>query len=216
MTQKLTGPEMAAASGSTRSLVIFLHGVGSNGDDLISLSGEFADSLPDTHFISPNAPFAFDMAPFGYQWFSLRDRDPVRILRDIALAAAPLNDFIDAQMARFALPADRVALVGFSQGSMMAMYTALRRKQALAGVVAYSGMLWGDTARDATARPPICLIHGEWDEVVPFAAMAAAESALRAAHVPVEAHNRPGLAHGIDLEGIEIGKRFLGAALKSA
>lgn len=209
----LTGPEVAPRSGKVRQLVIFLHGLGSNGDDLISLAGEMDDALPDTQFLSPNAPFPFDMADFGYQWFSLTDRDPERILREIQLAVPKLNGFIDAQATRFALPADRIALVGFSQGCMMALYTALRRPTPLAGVVGISGMLHGAAtmAAEITARPPICLIHGEWDEVVPFPAMAQAESALRAAHVPVEAHARPRLGHGIDLEGVAITTRFLQA-----
>ncbi len=211
MTQTLHDPEVPPPSGNVKHLVIFLHGVGSNGDDLISLSSEFADALPDTHFISPNAPFKFDMAPFGYQWFSLTDRDPVRILSEMKTASTPLNDFIDAQAARFNLRDDQIALVGFSQGSMMSLYTAPRRPKPLAGIVAYSGMVRGEAslAQEITARPPVCLIHGEWDEVVPFAAMAASEAALHAANVPVESHARPRLGHGIDLEGIEIGKRFL-------
>ena len=218
MTQPLTGPEVPPASGSVKRLVIFLHGLGSNGDDLISLSDEMQDALPDTHFISPNAPFRFDMAPFGYQWFSLADRNPARILSEMKIAAVPLNHFIDAQMARFKLHAHQVALVGFSQGSMMSLYTAIRRPHPLAGIVAFSGMLRGEesTAQEITARPPVCLIHGEMDEVVPFAAMAATETALRAAKVPVSAHARPRLGHGIDMEGIDIATRFLATQLGAA
>lgn len=207
----LTGPEISPVSGNVKRLVIFLHGLGADGNDLISLSSEFADALPDTHFISPNAPFRCDMSPYGYQWFSLLDRDPQRILNEMIIAADPLNAFIDAQRDRFELQDAQVALVGFSQGSMMAMYTSLRRPESLAGIVAYSGLLRGQESLESeiTAHPPICLIHGEMDEVVPFAALAMSETALREVGVTVEAHARPNLGHGIDLEGIEIAKRFL-------
>lgn len=209
MTQQLSGPEQAPQSGEVRHLVIFLHGVGSDGNDLIALANEMADALPDTHFISPNAPFRFDMAPYGYQWFSLQDRNAERIVSEMRIAAVPLQDFIDAQMTRFKLTDAQVALVGFSQGSMMSLYTSIRRANPLGAIVAFSGMLRASEANDVTARPPVCLIHGEWDEVVPFSAMGDAERTLRAANVPVEAHARPNLGHGIDLEGIGITTRFL-------
>ena len=211
MVQQLSGPEIAPRSGTVKHLVIFLHGLGSNGDDLISLAPELRDELPDTHFISPNAPFQFDMAPFGYQWFSLVDRDPARILPEMRIAAEPLNAFIDAQRDRFKLADADIALVGFSQGSMMSMFTAIRRPAPIAGIVAFSGLLRAQeaVASDITARPPVCLIHGDSDEVVPFAAMASTEATLRAANIAVSAHARPYLGHGIDLEGIEIATKFL-------
>jgi phospholipase/carboxylesterase len=208
----LTGPELASKSGTTKHLVIFLHGLGSDGQDLISLAPML--DLPDTHFISPNAPFACDMAPYGYQWFSLRDREPVRIINEIKIAEPMLNAFIDAQMARFKLAPKDVALIGFSQGSMMSLYTAPRRAEAIAGVVGISGALMGHErlASDLKSRPSICLIHGTHDEVVPFTAMGAAETTLRANSIPVEAHARPMLGHGIDEEGIDITARFLRTA----
>ncbi len=209
--KQLSGPEMAPRSGNVKRLVIFLHGLGSNGDDLISLAPELRDELPDTHFISPNAPFRFDMAPFGYQWFSLVDRDPARILPEMRIAAEPLNAFIDAQRDRFNLTDGDIALAGFSQGSMMSMFTAIRRAQPIAGIVAFSGMLRSleVIANEITAKPPICLIHGDMDEVVPFAALASTKAALEAANIPVVDHTRPFLGHGIDMEGIEIATAFL-------
>ena len=205
----LAGPELKPASGVTKRLVIFLHGLGADGNDLLSI-GDMLD-LPDTHFLSPHAPFPCDMAPYGYQWFSLQDRNPARILEGISIAAPMLNAFIDAQLARFKLTPKDVALVGFSQGSMMSLYTAPRRAEAIAGVVGISGALFGPErlAGDIQSRPPVCLIHGTADEVVPFGAMGAAEAALKDAHVSVEAHARPGLGHGIDEVGLELMSAFL-------
>ncbi len=205
----LTGPELASASGITKRLVIFLHGVGADGNDLLSIAPML--DLPDTHFLSPHAPFAFDMAPFGRQWFSLVSRAPSRILEGIQVAAPILNAFIEAQLARFQLTAKDVALLGFSQGSMMSLYTAPRRAEPIAGVVGISGALFGPEllAHEIQSRPPVCLIHGTMDEVVPFGAMEHAEATLRANGVAVEAHARPMLGHGIDEEGIDLAAAFL-------
>ena len=205
----LTGPERAAQSGTTKRLVIFLHGLGADGNDLLSLAPML--ELPDTHFASPNAPFACDMAQYGFQWFSLQDRDPVRILPEIRTAEPILNAYIDAQIIKHTITAKDVALIGFSQGSMMSLHAAPRRAEPIAGVVGISGALFGAEllAAEIQSRPPICLIHGTHDEVVPFVAMGAAETTLRAANVNVEAHARPRLGHGIDEEGIDIAATFL-------
>lgn len=205
----LKGPELAPKSGVTKRLVIFLHGLGADGNDLLSIGPML--ELPDTHFISPNAPFDCDMAPYGYQWFSLLDRNPTKILEGIKIAEPILNTFIDAQLARFSLTPKDVALIGFSQGSMMSLYTAPRRAEPIAGVVGISGALFGHEllAAELKSRPPVCLIHGTHDEVVPFSAMGMAEIALGAADIEIEAHARPNLGHGIDEEGVDITARFL-------
>ena len=204
MSTPLSGPEHAPKSGIVKRVVIFLHGYGSDGADLISLAPLL--DLPDTHFLSPNAPFPCELSPYGYQWFSLIDRTPARVLAGVQAAAPILDAFIDATLARFALPPENLALVGFSQGSMMSLYTAPRRADAIAGVVGISGALHGADALAAElkSRPPVCLIHGTADEVVPFAAMGAAEAGLTAHGVAVEAHARPGLGHGIDEMGLAI------------
>ena len=205
----LNGPEISSASGRTKKLVIYLHGLGSNGDDLIALADMMP--LPDTHYMSPNAPFPFDMAPFGYQWFSLYGTNAPSRLEGARMAAPILDTFIDAQIARFQLMPGDVALVGFSQGTMMAFHTALRRPQPLAAVVGFSGMLIAPEllAEEIKSRPPLCLIHGMDDEVVPFAAMAQAEEALKAADVNIETHARPRLGHSIDEAGLMAATAFL-------
>lgn len=205
----LQGPEHAPESGNVKRLVIFLHGLGADGNDLISLADMI--DLPDTQYVSPNAPFACDMAPYGYQWFSLLDRTPARMLAGIHIAAPMLNHYIDHQLARFKLTPKDVALVGFSQGAMMSLYTAPRRAEAIAGIVAFSGAMVGAETFDTEmkSKPPVCIIHGEQDEVVPFAAMGLAEKALRTQHVSVETHARPMLGHGIDPEGLDVATQFL-------
>ncbi len=205
----LTGPELAPASGNVKRIVMFLHGVGADGEDLINLADMM--DLPDTHFLSPHAPFPYDMAPYGRQWFSLADRNQQTMISGIETAAPILNATLDAEMAKYKLTPKDVALVGFSQGSMMSMYAAPRRAEPLAGVVAISGaLLAGERLEgEIKSRPPVCLIHGTHDPVVPFQAMGIAEAVLKQNKVPVEAHARPMLGHGIDDEAIRIMNAFL-------
>ncbi len=209
---ELDGPRHGPASGAkAESLIILLHGVGADGDDLIGLAPQLAQVLPGAAFVSPHAPFPCDMAPFGHQWFSLQDRSPAAILAGVRATAPILDGFLDAELARHGLGDDRLALLGFSQGTMMSLYVALRRAEPCAGVVGYSGALVGagDLADEVTSRPPVLLIHGEADEVVPFQALPAAVAALEACDVPVTGERRPGLGHGIDQEGLLHGVRFL-------
>ncbi len=210
---QLSGPEVKPLSGDApTSLVIFLHGYGADGDDLIGLSTLLAPALPQTHFISPDAPFVCEMAPSGRQWFSLRDWSPQSMLRGAQIAAPALNMFIDAQLKRFNLREDQMALVGFSQGTMMSLYTTLRRPDVCAGIVGFSGSLIGEEG--IISKPPVCLIHGDHDNVVPFGAMALAEAVLKHEGVAVTTHTRRGLGHGIDPEGLEIATDFLKGVLQ--
>ncbi len=209
---ELDGPRLGPADGGpAKALVVMLHGVGADGNDLIGLAPMWASLLPGVAFVSPNAPEACDMAPYGYQWFSLQDRRPAAMLAGVQAAAPVLNAFLDRELERLGLGPERLALVGFSQGTMTALYTAPRRPSAVAGVLGYSGALIGaeTLAIEATARPPVMLVHGTADPIVPFGAMTAAEQALGAAGIPVESHARPGLAHGIDEDGLRLGVGFL-------
>lgn len=204
----LTGPELAPRNGTPKQLVIFLHGYGSNGDDLMGLAPLMRDGLPDAQFLSPNAPAPCGMGGPGFEWFQLMDRSAPARLAGTLQAAPILDAYITEQRDRFGLADADIALVGFSQGTMMALHVAPRREQALAGVVGFSGMLSGgiDGIR---SKPPICLIHGEYDDVVPFQAMAMAELSLKEAGLEIETHARPHLPHSIDPEGIEIAVAFL-------
>lgn len=207
----LRGPFLNPSHGKPKQLVILMHGLGADGNDLFALSDELAEYLPDAAFIFPNAPEPCDMAPFGYQWFSLRDWSEASMYEGVCRTAPIVNHFIDSQKASLGLEDKDVALVGFSQGTMTALHTALRRPQALAGIVGFSGALVAPQklAAELRSKPPVCLIHGIIDPVVPFAAMGLAEAALRGAGIAVEAHARPMLPHGIDPEGIRIAGEFL-------
>ncbi len=214
----LDGPRFGpaqAADGKPKELVILLHGLGADGDDLISLAPLFARVLPEAAFVSPHAPFPCDMAPMGRQWFSFQDRDPAAVLAGVRAAAIHLDAFIDAELERAGLPDARLALLGFSQGTMMALHTAVRRARPCAAVIGYSGALVGPEllAGEVRSRPPVLLVHGDGDEVVPFRSMAAAEQALRAAGFPVQVAARPGLGHGIDEAGLKPGAAMLKKSL---
>jgi phospholipase/carboxylesterase len=200
-----------------KSMVILLHGYGANGQDLLDLGTEWQTALPDTVFISPDAPDPCEMSPVGYQWFSLSDWSPLSLSAGATRAAPWVNTFIDEQLARYNLSEDRLALVGFSQGTMMALYAGLRRPQQIAGVLGYSGALictedWNYTH---IQKPPICLVHGINDNVVPVAAYYHAVQTLEGAGFTVDGHPLHGLMHGINQYGMEVGQEFLTRVLKT-
>jgi len=208
----LSGPSFGPASGGpAKQLVVMLHGVGADGDDLIGLAPILAQVLPDAEFLSPNAPEPCDMAPFGYQWFSLQDRSAERIEAGVRAVAPAIDRFIDAEREARQLAPDRVALLGFSQGCIMSLFVGLRRPETLAAVVGYSGVLVAPNALAAeiASRPPVLLVHGDADPVVPYECLAAAQRGLEVAGVAVQTLSRPGLGHGIDEEGIRHGAALL-------
>jgi len=204
----LDGPRLMPANGApARRLVVFLHGYGADGNDLIGLGREWAPVLPDAAFVSPHAPEPCAMAPVGRQWFPLTFHDPSEFARGCAAAAPALDAFLAAELARHALPASRLALVGFSQGTMLALDAGLRHRPRIGCIVGYSGLLARPELAAAAVKPapPIALVHGDSDEVVPVDMLFAALDVLGAAEIPVEWHLRPGLGHGIDAEGLAVG-----------
>jgi phospholipase/carboxylesterase len=215
-TKILSGPVAPPANGrKADSMVILLHGYGSNGEDLMGLVPYWRDALPDTVFLGPNAPEPCPGAPGGYQWWALTDLSPASRAAGVRRAAPALDGFIDAQLAAYGVPEERVALVGFSQGTMMALHVAPRRPRTLAGVVGYSGMLADAPALagEARSKPPVLLVHGDADPTVPFAAMRQAEDALQDLGLSVAAHAAHGLGHSIDEMGLRLGRDFLARAL---
>lgn len=208
----LEGPERPPASGgAANSLVILLHGLGADGEDLIGLSEGWQSHLPTTHFCAPNAPHACDMAPTGRQWFSLQTQDPSQILAGIRDASPLLEQFVDDRLAALGLDSGKLGFVGFSQGTMMSLHVAYRRQGACAGVVGYSGSMMGPETLEAeiSAKPPAMLIHGDADDVIPAQATLESAAALGAAGVPVQWHISRGIGHGIAPDGLDIGGRFL-------
>lgn len=210
--KSLTGPYLEPASGNKpESIIIFLHGLGADGNDLISLGKEWSALLPDTVFISPNAPQNCDFAPVGYQWFSLTNLDPNIMLEGAQNTAPLLNNYIDECLEHFQLTEDRLCIVGFSQGTMMALYVMPRRQKQCAGILGYSGMVLGPhlLEKETVSRPPCLLIHGMEDQIVPFWTMGMTEKAMKEAKFDVATNPRPALGHGIDSDGMLKGGEFL-------
>ncbi len=208
---QLSGPEYLPQDNHIDGLVILLHGLGSDGNDLIGLVPHLAPHLNNIGFVSPNAPFPCDMAPYGYQWFSLQEREQEKIRAGVQIATPILTEYIATQAKRFNLPYNKIALVGFSQGTMMSLYVAPRLEQALAGVVGYSGALSGADSLndDIRSKPPFLLIHGADDDVVDASALLHAVKHLQNAGCTVEHILTPHLGHSIDMDGIKKGAIFL-------
>ena len=212
----LDGPRLEPRSGKARQLVVFLHGYGADGNDLIEIGRAWAGLLPDAAFISPHAPRPCGQAPMGREWFPLTFRDPDERWTGVNAAAPQLNAFLDAELTRRNLPNSALALVGFSQGTMMALHVGLRRAESPAAIVGYSGMLVipeeidpDKFAGEIVSRPPVLLVHGDQDQLIPVEALMHAAQGLAALEVPVEWHISPGVAHGIDQEGLRQGGEFL-------
>lgn len=208
----IDGPRLPpAAGGAPTSLVVFLHGYGADGNDLISLGQEWASDLPHTAFVSPHAPEPCREAPMGRQWFSLTMRDPQEFARGAAHARPALDAFLDAELQHHGLSESACALVGFSQGTMMALHVGPQRRHQLAGILGYSGLLADPAALTGSGlqKPPVLLIHGDRDELIPVQALFGAAQGLAAAEIPVEWHVSPGIPHGIGPDGMELGLAFL-------
>jgi phospholipase/carboxylesterase len=191
--------------------VILLHGRGSDRDDLLDLQLFLGRMVLEAEFVAPNPPFPSDMAPGGFQWFSTQDRGPDAALADARATAPSLNAFIDAELHERRLDESKAALVGFSQGTMMALYVGLRRARPFAGIIGFCDRLIAAhlLSEELRSSPPVLLIHGTDDSLVPLRSMTEAESALSAAAVPIETLARVGTGHSIDEEGLLRGGLFL-------
>ena len=217
---ELDGPRIAPRSGQAKQLVVFLHGYGADGNDLIDIGRAWQNLLPDAAFVSPHAPRPCGQVPTGREWFPLTFRDPGERWAGVTMAAPGLESFLDAELARLSLPPSALALVGFSQGTMMALHVGLRRPVSPAAIVGYSGMLAvpedldpAGFAAQIKSRPPMLLVHGEQDPLIPVQALFHAAQSLAALEVPAEWHISPGVGHGIDQEGLRQGGEFLARQL---
>ncbi|WP_417676413.1 alpha/beta hydrolase [Pseudodonghicola sp.] len=215
MTRVLNAGRVEPVSGEIRSAVVFLHGYGANGADLLGLADPLGEHLPDTLFVAPDAPESCAGAPFGFQWFPIpwldgSSEDAAE--RGMQAATADINAFLDALMVDEDLLPEQVALVGFSQGTMMSLHVAPRREDPIAGVVGFSGRLLSpETLKDeVVSRMPILLIHGDQDDVVPVQSLPeAAEALQQAGFKEVFAHIEKGTAHGIAPDGLGVALAFL-------
>jgi len=221
MAGDLDGPRLEPkAGGAARQLVVFLHGYGADGNDLIDIGRAWQPLLPQAAFVSPHAPDPCGQAPTGRQWFSLTMRDPNERWLGVNKAAPMLERFLDAELKRRNLPPSALALVGFSQGTMMALHVGLRRAAAPLAIVGYSGLLVVPSdanadkfAAEIKSRPPVLLIHGDSDDLIPPQALFHASNGLASLEVPVEWHISAGTGHGIDQEGLRHGGEFLARAM---
>ena len=204
----------ASASGEDTSVVLFLHGYGADGADLLGLAEPLAQHLPDTVFIAVDAPTRSMANPAGFQWFPIPwiDGSSEAVAAEgLRQSAKVLDDFIDKVLADEGLAPDRLVLFGFSQGSMMSMHVAPRRHDPVAGIVAFSGRLMFPEALslEVVTKPPILLVHGDADDVVPFEEMQNAASALQGAGFEVYGHVMEGTAHGIAPDGLSVALSFI-------
>jgi phospholipase/carboxylesterase len=209
---QIDGPRAEPASGAAaQQLVVLLHGLGADGNDLIQLAPLLQRALPDAAFVSPHAHQSCDVAPVGRQWFSFRSDDP-NVSEIGTREAAPVVDaFLDQELARHGLGPDRLALIGFSQGGMLALHCGLRRSPPVAAVCGFSTLLPGaeTLGQEIQARPPVLLTHGDSDQVIPAQALPHSVQALEANGVPVESETRQGLGHGIDERCLDLATAFL-------
>ncbi|HKV16387.1 MAG TPA: dienelactone hydrolase family protein [Reyranella sp.] len=209
---KLDGPSHGPeAGGKPGHLVVLLHGYGADGNDLIGLAPVLAPLMPDTVFHAPNAPYPCEGNPMGYQWFGISRLDPQLAAAGVRAAAPFVDAFLDETMTRYGLDESKTALVGFSQGTMMALHVGLRRAKQLAGIVGFSGMLAAPEALPAeiTTRPPVLLLHGDSDEMLPHVLTERATETLRRHGLSVRMHIARGVGHGIDQTGLSQAASFL-------
>ena len=210
---ELSGPVFEPASKQpASSIVLLLHGYGANGEDLIGLAPPLSQALPDTVFLSPNAPFPCEGNPIGgFQWFDVWQNEGKDRIKAVRHAAEIVKAYITAELEKRDLDLSRMVFLGFSQGTMLSLHLGLRLENPCGGIVGYSGRLEASELleKEIRSRPPVMLIHGEEDPLLPVEMMDAAETELRANHVDISSVRRPGLGHGIDPEGLKLGAAFI-------
>jgi phospholipase/carboxylesterase len=208
----LSGPTLPPVRGPATHLVVLVHGYGADGNDLIGLAQHWQALLPTVAFAAPNAPTRVPGSQ-GYQWFPISRIDPHEMKKGVEAAAPMLDEYLDAELKRLDLPPERLALAGFSQGTMLSLHLGLRRAVKPAAIVGFSGLLPGPPP-ELAEFPPILLTHGDSDQVIPPQALFLAANQLGAAGAGVQWHLAPGMGHGIDPEGLAMAGEFLALAFR--
>lgn len=211
MNEPLSGPMLVPKSGDTKKLVVLLHGYGSDGKDLIALGDYWQVHLPDTLFVAPNAHQVCPLNPAGYQWFPLELDKEMSRLTGAETARPIIIEFLKSLWAQTGLSAKDTFLVGFSQGGMMALNVGLRLDEDLLGIISFSGGLIGenDGTKGIVAKPPICLIHGQADDVVPVSLTTNSKTVLDGLGYRVAMQLDPGSGHTITAEGLGFALAFM-------
>lgn len=200
-----------------KKLFIFLHGLGADANDLLPIAEQFKALFPNSRFISANAPYKCDFAELGYQWFSMMERSEAVILEQIKLSHQLLDDFINNELKLYNLTRSELILVGFSQGAMLSLYCSLRSKEQFAGVISFSGALIGHRSLNeyVLSKPPILLIHGDHDQVVPHTESIKANQTLLTEQIPSKLVIISQLGHNINKECIDQAAEFLKTLYKN-
>lgn len=213
--RELSGPRLPPARGDATHLIVLCHGYGADGSDLLGLAPHWQRLLPTAAFVAPNAPERCAGSATGYQWFAISRGNPSEMQQGVLSAAVLLNAFVDAELLRLGLAGDRLALAGFSQGTMISLHVGLTRAVKPAAIVGYSGLLAESrTPTKLDSPPPILLVHGDADPMIPIQAMFESASALAHGGACVQWHVSAGTGHGIDPAGLELGGGFLTMAFR--
>ncbi len=218
MLKIVNGASLKPLSGAApKQIVLLLHGFGSSGSDMIALAPNWQQALPDALFLAPHAPQRSSFGA-GYQWWGLSDLTLEALAAGAAQAAPAIDEFIDRKLHQYSLTEADLAMIGFSQGTMMALHVGLRRPRQIAAIVGYSGMLTGTDglAHEPLAKSPVLLVHGSHDPVVPVAALHAAESDLKKLGIAVSTHISSGIGHSVDPVGLRLGRNFVREALTAS
>jgi phospholipase/carboxylesterase len=214
MTRKLQAGRKAPQSGKVKSIVVLLHGYGADGADLLGLADPLGPHLPDTLFVAPDAPEPCNGSPMGRQWFPIPwidNSSEEAAAQGLQMAVADVNAFLDDLLEEHGLGAQNLAVIGFSQGTMLSLEVLPRRADPVAALVAFSGRLLRPEALEAEviSKPPVLLVHGDQDPVVPFEDMSKAGNALVAAGFETYGHIMEGTGHGIAPDGLQVALAFL-------
>jgi len=206
----IKGPGLLPQSGrKSKSLVVLLHGYGSNGDDLLSLAPYWSQAMPDTEFLAPNGPEAWEAYSSGYQWFSLKEFTFTSVRAGLDSARPHLKNYLLEALAVRDLTLRDLALVGFSQGGMVAL-DMMFALEGLGGAICYSGGFYPlPEMTRPEPHPEILLVHGDADVVVPYSYFLEAHEQLKKLGLHPQTLTCPGLGHSIDEEGLKAGEKFL-------